>query len=76
MQQHIEPLEEKLAKDGRQRYDRGSAIESLRDKISKVTRRQMAQDLLPLFENRAFIDAWLDAFHENFERFCQFYLDK
>lgn len=51
-------------------------MESLRDKISKVTRRQMAQDLLPLFENRAFIDAWLDAFHENFERFSQFYLDK
>jgi len=28
------------------------------------------------FENRTFIDAWLDAFHDNFERFSQFYLDK
>jgi len=34
----------------------------------------LTQDLLPLFENRVFIEAWLDAFHANFERFSQFYL--
>jgi predicted nucleotidyltransferase component of viral defense system len=76
MQQRITPLEDKLAKDGKQVYDKRSAFESLRDKVSQITRRQLAQDLLPLFENRAFIDAWLDAFHENFERFSQFYFDK
>lgn len=74
MQQRIEPLEEKLAKDGKQVYDTRSFIETLKGKISQITRRQLAQDLLPLFENRTFIDAWLDAFHENFERFSKFYL--
>lgn len=76
MQQRVEPLEEKLAKDGKQLYDTRSAIEFLKDKISQITRRQLAQDLLPLFENRTFIDTWLDAFHDNFERFSQFYLAK
>jgi predicted nucleotidyltransferase component of viral defense system len=76
MQQRIEPLEEKLAKDGNQEYDTRYAIETLKAKISQITRRQLAQDLLPLFENRTFIDTWLDAFHDNFERFSQFYLDK
>jgi predicted nucleotidyltransferase component of viral defense system len=75
IQQRIEPLEEKLAKDGKIKYDTRSAFEFLREKISQITRRQMAQDLLPLFENRTFIDDWLDAFHDNFERFSQFYLD-
>jgi predicted nucleotidyltransferase component of viral defense system len=76
MQQRVEPLEDKLAKDGKQVYDTKYVIETLREKVSTISRRQLAQDLLPLFENRAFIDAWLDAFHDNFERFSRFYLEK
>lgn len=76
MQQRIEPLEEKLAKDGKQVYDKRIAFVLLKEKVSQITRRQLAQDLLSLFENRTFIDAWLDAFHDNFELFSQFYLNK
>jgi hypothetical protein len=27
----------------------------------------LAVDLLPMFESRPFIEAWLDSFHENFQ---------
>jgi len=75
MQQRIAPLEEKLAKDGKRLYTTRSAFESLHEQVAQITRRELAQDLLPLFENRAFIEAWLDAFHANFERFSRVYLN-
>ncbi len=75
MQQNIQPLEEKLAQDGQQSYTTQTAFNALHEKIAHITRRDLAQDLLPLFENRAFIDAWLDAFHENFERMYGNYSD-
>ena len=75
MQQRTIPLEDKLEKDGKQRYSTRSAFESLLEKIAQITRRELAQDLLPLFENRSFIETWLDAFHANFERYCQIYLN-
>ena len=74
MQQQIHPLEEKLGNDGQQVYTLDSAIQTLQAKIDQITRRDLAQDLLPLFENRPFIDAWLDVFHQNFARFSRFYL--
>lgn len=74
MQQQIIPLEAKLAKDGKEVYTIQSAFENLQEKVAKISKRELAQDLLPLFENRLFIETWLEAFHENFERFRQFYL--
>jgi len=34
----------------------------------------LAVDLLPMFESRAFIEAWLEVFHQTFERLAVGYL--
>jgi len=74
MQQHIRPLEEKLARDGNQPYTTRSAMLALQEKIAGIKVQDMAVDLLPMFEKRAFIEAWLEAFHEAFERLTAGYL--
>ena len=74
MQQHIEPLEEKLENDGTQPYDVKSAMLALQGKIEQIRPRDLSMDLLPLFEQRTFIEAWIDSFHENFNRFLRYYL--
>jgi hypothetical protein len=66
MQQKIRPLEDKLAKDGRQSYTVQSAMELLGEKIAEMKLSDLAEDLLPLFEQRSFIEAWLEGFKENF----------
>ena len=47
---------------------------ALREKIAHIKTRDLAIDLLPMFESRPFIEAWLEAFHENFEIFARGYL--
>jgi predicted nucleotidyltransferase component of viral defense system len=74
MQQKIQPLEEKLAKDGKQPYTIPSAMEKLDNKISQMNTYDLAQDLLPLFEQRSFIKAWLESFKENFTEYLKFYI--
>ena len=74
MQKQIEPLKEKLAKDGRQEYTPRSAMTELKEKVQRIHKQDLAVDLLPLFETRPFIEAWLDGFHENFENAVGFYL--
>lgn len=74
MQQKIQPLEEKLAKDGRQSYTVRSAMELLGEKIAKMKISDLAEDLLPLFERRSFIEAWLEGFQENFREYVKIYL--
>ena len=74
MQQRIQPLEEKLEKDGAQPYSVKSAMLALQGKIEQIRRQDLAVDLLPLFEQRTIIEAWIDAFHENFIRFVKYYL--
>ncbi len=74
MQQHIMPLEEKLSQDGEESYTTQSAMLALRHKLAKIRKSDLAVDLLPLFESRQFIEAWLDSFHENFERLFGDYL--
>ena len=74
MQQHIQPLEEKLARDGQQPYTVDSAMLALQEKIVNIKTRDLAIDLLPMFESRQFIEAWLEAFHENFQAFVKGYL--
>ena len=73
MQQKIIPLEEKLAKDGRQSYTAQSAMELLGEKIATMKFSDLAQDLLPLFEQRSFIEAWLEGFKENFREYVKKY---
>ena len=74
MQQKIRPMEEKLANDGRQPYTVQSAIELLGEKIVKMKLSDLAEDLLPLFEQRSFIEAWLEGFKENFREYQKKYL--
>lgn len=73
MQQKIHPLEEKLARDGLQAYTAQSAMLALREKIAGLKRADLAEDLRPLFEQRAFVEAWLDGFKENFELWMKEY---
>jgi len=75
MQQNVRPLEEKLERDGVQPYTTPSAMQALQDKIAGIKVRNLAVDLLPMFESRAFIEAWLEAFHQTFERLVIGYLD-
>jgi predicted nucleotidyltransferase component of viral defense system len=73
MQQKIQPLEEKLAKDGRQPYTVQSAMSLLGEKVAGLKIPDLAEDLLPLFEQRAFIEAWLEGFQENFWMYVKNY---
>ncbi len=73
MQQKIQPLEEKLEKDGKQPYTLASAMRLLSEKVATIKTSDLAVDLLPLFEQRSFIEAWLESFHQNFERFASYY---
>jgi len=73
MQQKIKPLEEKLANDGRQSYTVQSAMELLGEKIAEMKISDLAEDLLPLFEQRSFIEAWLEGYKENFRQYVKNY---
>lgn len=73
MQQKIKPLVEKLAKDGRQPYTVQSAMGLLGEKIADMNISDLAEDLLPLFEQRSFIEAWLDGFKESFAEYAKNY---
>jgi len=66
MQRNVKPLEEKLNKDGRQFYTTPSAMILLGEKIDQLTPSVVSQNLIPLFEKRSYIEAWLESFKENF----------
>jgi hypothetical protein len=74
MQKRVQPLEEKLACDGMQPYTTRSAMLALQEKILQIRKRDLAVDLLPVFEERVFIEAWLEAFHETFQRLVPEYI--
>jgi hypothetical protein len=74
MQQRIHPLEQKLARDGVASYTVASAMLALQEKVEKIRARDLEIDLLPLFEQRAFIETWIASFHANFEAFLQHYI--
>ena len=74
MQQHIQPFEEKLAQDGDQLYNVKVAMIAIQEKVNLIRPQDLAVDLIPLFEQRSFIEAWIDAFHENFQTFIKDYL--
>jgi hypothetical protein len=74
LQQGVRPLEEKLARDGQKAYTLQTAMLALREKVAALRTTDLAVDLLPMFESRTFINAWLEGFHANFERFAGDYL--
>jgi hypothetical protein len=74
MQQRVQPLEQKLTRDSRQPYSTRSAMLALQEKILQIKKQDLAVDLLPMFEERAFIEAWLEAFHETFQRLVSTYI--
>jgi len=74
MQKRISPLEEKLSKDGDKPYTVSSAMLALKTKIAGISSSDLGVDLLPMFESRAFIEAWVENFHTNFERYSTNYL--
>ena len=76
MQKRVQPLEEKLARDGQQPYTVESAMLALQEKVTRIKPRDLATDLLPMFESRQYIEAWLDAFHENFQALVKGYLEE
>ncbi len=74
MQQRVQPLNQKLVSDGKESYSVRSAMLALQEKVRKIKERDLEIDLLPLFEQRTFVEAWILSFHANFEEFIQYYL--
>ena len=74
MQKKVQPLEEKLARDAEKPHTIQSAMEALRKKVAGIRVDDLAVDLLPMFESRAFITSWLEHFHANFERYVKDYI--
>lgn len=73
MQKRVQPLEEKLAIDGEKPYTIQTAIAALREKVTNIRPADLAADLLPMFESRVFIEAWLEGFQANFAEFAKYY---
>jgi hypothetical protein len=74
MQKGVQPLAGKLAVDAKKPYTSSSAMQSLQERISGIRVEDLAVDLLPMFESRAFIESWLEHFHANFKRYSDPYL--
>lgn len=74
MQKEIDPQQEILQTDGKTPYTLSAALSILKERVEKIDIKDLKRDLIPLFENVSYIEAWCDAFHENFERFSQYYL--
>jgi len=74
MQQKIQPLEAKLAGDGNKAYTKETAFLELGEKVKEIKVSELAEDLLPLFEQRSFIEVWLESFKENFTDYLNYYL--
>lgn len=74
MQKEIDPLADKLKQDGIQSYTISTAMQKLREKVRSLNMKALAFDLFPLFEQRLFVEAWLEGFKENFEILVKRYL--
>jgi len=73
MQRRVWPLEEKLAKDGASSYSIQTAMSALQEKVNSLHPSDLAPDLLPMFESRTFVEAWLEGFHTNFAEYAKHY---
>ena len=74
MQRNVHPLEEKLAKDGEKPYTVETALIGIAKKIKTIKVADLARDLYPMFEQRTFVDGWLEGFHQNFSLYLKNYL--
>jgi hypothetical protein len=74
MQQRIQPLVQKLESDGTESYSVKSAMIALQERVGKIKPGDLKNDLLPLFEQRRFIESWISSFHENFDEYLQYYI--
>jgi predicted nucleotidyltransferase component of viral defense system len=74
MQKGIQPVEEKLSRDGKKSYTIQSAMLALKDKIASISSSDLAVDLVPMFESSVFIESWLETFHANIERYAAGYI--
>ena len=54
--------------------ERQFKIRQLLQEHPKIKISDLSEDLLPLFEQRSFIEAWLEGFKENFAEFQKNYL--
>ena len=74
MQKGIQPLEEKLGRDGEKSHTTRSAMLALKDKIASISSSDLAVDLVSMFESSVFIESWLESFHANIERYISGYI--
>jgi len=74
MQKNVQPLAEKLARDGKTSYTVASAMQELAIKVREIKAADLAVDLYPLFEQKPFVDAWLESFHQNFDELVMGYV--
>jgi predicted nucleotidyltransferase component of viral defense system len=74
MEKKVQPLLPKLQEDGKQPYTVKSAMQAIQEMVERIRPKDLAIDLLPLFENRVFIESWIETFHENFARLVQYYV--
>ena len=74
MQREVRPLEEKLAEDGSQPYTIQSAMTVLKEKVKAIKPGDLAIDLYPMFEQRTYIEAWVNSFQSNFMEYIQQYI--
>lgn len=73
MKKRVKPFEQKLEKDGVKSYNTQTAMIALQEKIDIIKRKDLETDLLHLFEQQAFIEAWIFSFHENFRELAKYY---
>jgi len=75
MQKGIQPLAEKLEKDGKKPYTTQSAFQELQRKVLSIKTVDLAVDLLPMFESQYYINSWLASFHQNLEIYVRNYIN-
>ncbi|HAF62542.1 MAG TPA: hypothetical protein DCK95_09470 [Anaerolineaceae bacterium] len=66
MERKVQPLEEKLEKDGEIAYSKISAFMAIEKKVDQISISALRRDLLPLFESAQFLESWLNVFKERF----------
>jgi hypothetical protein len=76
MQKHVQPLEEKLARDGDQPYTVRAAMLALKEKAASIRPTDLAVDLVPMFESEMFVKAWVESFHDNFNEYLRDYVQE
>lgn len=73
MQKQVRPLEEKLLKDGKSARSSVQAFADLSKKMVKIKPIELTTDLMPLFNERIFVEEWVKNFKDFFARYAEFY---